>query len=79
MVLASDQTVDLNSIPIPMAMAMVESIEIISGGAAAVYGADAVAGVVNIKLKKRSRALTCAPDSRIRPRTAMRASAMCRV
>lgn len=49
MVSAADQTVDLNSIP----MSMVESIEIISGGAAAVYGADAVAGVVNIKLKKR--------------------------
>lgn len=48
MVSASDQTVDLNTIP----MAMVESIEIISGGAAAVYGADAVAGVVNVKLKK---------------------------
>ncbi|WP_349741446.1 TonB-dependent receptor domain-containing protein [Roseateles cavernae] len=49
MVSASDQTVDVNTIP----MAMIDSIEIISGGAAAVYGADAVAGVVNIKLKKR--------------------------
>ncbi|MDC6170537.1 TonB-dependent receptor domain-containing protein [Paucibacter sp. XJ19-41] len=49
MVSASDQTVDLNTIP----MAMIDSIEIISGGAAAVYGADAVAGVVNIKLKRR--------------------------
>jgi iron complex outermembrane recepter protein len=49
MVSASNQTVDLNTIP----MAMVESIEIISGGAGAVYGADAIAGVVNVKLKRR--------------------------
>jgi iron complex outermembrane recepter protein len=49
MVSAAVQTVDLNTIPI----ALVESIEIISGGAGAVYGTDAVAGVVNIKLKRR--------------------------
>jgi iron complex outermembrane recepter protein len=49
MVSASDQTVDLNTIP----MSLVESIEVITGGAGAVYGADAVAGVVNIKLKRR--------------------------
>ena len=49
MVSASDQSVDLNTIP----LALIDSIEVISGGAAAVYGADAVAGVVNIKLKRR--------------------------
>ncbi|WP_457418323.1 TonB-dependent receptor domain-containing protein [Roseateles sp. P5_E7] len=53
MVSASNQTVDINTIP----MAMVESIEIISGGAAAVYGADAVAGVVNIKLKRNFKGI----------------------
>jgi iron complex outermembrane recepter protein len=53
MVSASNQTVDLNTIPI----ALVESIEIISGGAGAVYGADAVAGVVNVKLKRRFEGL----------------------
>jgi len=53
MVSASNQTVDLNTIPI----ALIESIEIISGGAGAVYGADAVAGVVNIKLKRRFEGL----------------------
>ncbi|WP_116808332.1 TonB-dependent receptor domain-containing protein [Steroidobacter cummioxidans] len=47
MVSASDLTVDLNTIP----QALVESIEVITGGAGAVYGADAVAGVVNIKTK----------------------------
>jgi iron complex outermembrane receptor protein len=48
MVSAADQSVDLNTIP----LALIDSIEVISGGAAAVYGADAVAGVVNIKLKR---------------------------
>jgi len=48
MVSGSDQTVDLNTIP----LALIDSIEIMTGGAAAVYGADAIAGVINIKLKK---------------------------
>lgn len=43
----SDLTVDINTIP----QAMIESIEIVGGGASAVYGADAVAGAVNFKLK----------------------------
>ena len=40
--------VDVNTIP----QAMIENIEVITGGAGATYGADAVAGVVNLKLKK---------------------------
>jgi outer membrane receptor protein involved in Fe transport len=39
--------VDVNTIP----SAMIDSVEIVTGGASAVYGADAVAGVVNFKLK----------------------------
>src|SRR5438045_9654224 len=39
--------VDLNSIP----AAAIDSIEILKDGASTTYGADAVAGVVNIKLK----------------------------
>ena len=39
--------VDVSSIPTPM----IESVEVITGGASAVYGADAVSGVVNIILK----------------------------
>src|SRR4029453_1670651 len=39
--------VDLNSIP----QAAIESIEILKDGASTVYGADAVAGVVNIKMR----------------------------
>src|SRR6266487_1384513 len=39
--------VDLNSIP----LAAIESIEILKDGASTTYGADAVAGVVNIKMR----------------------------
>src|SRR5204862_5604147 len=39
--------VDLNSIP----QAAIESIEILKDGASAVYGADAVAGVVNLQMR----------------------------
>ncbi|MDQ3446060.1 MAG: TonB-dependent receptor, partial [Pseudomonadota bacterium] len=39
--------VDLNSIP----TAAVESIEILKDGASTIYGADAIAGVVNLKLR----------------------------
>ncbi len=40
--------VDINSIP----QAAIDSVEIITGGASAAYGADAISGVVNFKLKK---------------------------
>lgn len=59
MVSASDQTVDVNTIP----MAMIDSIEVITGGAGAVYGADAVAGVVNIKLKRKVQGITITAGS----------------
>lgn len=45
---AGSAAVDTNSIP----TAWLDSVEIITGGASAVYGADAVTGVVNFKLKK---------------------------
>ena len=47
MVSASDQTVDLNTIP----QGLIERIDITTGGAGAAYGADAIAGVVNLILK----------------------------
>jgi iron complex outermembrane receptor protein len=40
--------IDLNSIP----TSLVENVEVITGGASAVYGSDAIAGVVNIKLRR---------------------------
>ena len=47
MVSGTDQTVDLNTIP----QGLIERIEVITGGAGAAYGADAIAGVVNVRLK----------------------------
>jgi len=41
--------VDVNVIP----ASLVESVEVVSGGASAVYGSDAIAGVVNFKLKDK--------------------------
>jgi iron complex outermembrane recepter protein len=47
MVSATDQSVDLNTIP----QGLIERIDITTGGAGAAYGADAIAGVVNMILK----------------------------
>jgi iron complex outermembrane receptor protein len=46
--LGTQSFVDLNSIP----AAAIDSIEILTDGASAIYGADAVAGVVNIKFRR---------------------------
>lgn len=43
-----DGSIDLHTIP----MAMIENVEVITGGASAAYGSDAVAGVVNFKLRQ---------------------------
>jgi outer membrane receptor protein involved in Fe transport len=43
-----DGIVDINTIPV----AMIERVEIISGGASAVYGSEAIAGATNFILKK---------------------------
>ena len=40
-------TVDVNSIPVNL----IENVEVLTGGASAIYGSDAVAGVVNFILK----------------------------
>ena len=45
---AADGTVDLNQLP----QGIIGNVEIITGGASAVYGSDAVSGVVNFKTKK---------------------------
>ena len=44
----TENFVDVNSIP----LAAIESIEVLATGASAIYGADAVAGVINYILKK---------------------------
>lgn len=45
---AGSASVDVNTIP----AAMIERVEILTGGSSAIYGADAVSGVVNFILKK---------------------------
>ncbi|MGH8223669.1 MAG: TonB-dependent receptor plug domain-containing protein, partial [Woeseiaceae bacterium] len=40
--------IDLNTIP----SGLIESIEIVTGGGSAVYGSDAIAGVVNVKMRR---------------------------
>jgi len=44
---AGDTAVDLNTIP----TALVDRVDVITGGASAIYGSDAVSGVINIILK----------------------------
>jgi len=44
----NDSAADLNQIP----AAMIERVEILTGGASAVYGSDAIGGVVNFIMKK---------------------------
>ena len=41
--------VDVNLIP----PSLIESVEVVTGGASAVYGSDAIAGVVNFKLRNK--------------------------
>jgi len=53
--------VDLNTIP----LGLIESIEIITDGASAIYGADAVAGVINIILRKNWSGSELSASSRI--------------
>jgi iron complex outermembrane receptor protein len=43
-----DGSIDLNTIP----MSMIDSVEVITGGASAAYGSDAIAGVANFKLRQ---------------------------
>jgi iron complex outermembrane receptor protein len=50
----SGTTIDINSIP----LAAVQTIEVLTDGASALYGADAIAGVVNFILKKGESPLT---------------------
>jgi outer membrane receptor protein involved in Fe transport len=46
--------VDINAIP----SSIIDNVEVVTGGASAIYGADAVAGVVNFKLKQNFQGLT---------------------
>lgn len=52
------QSVDLNFVP----SVLVERMEIVTGGASAAYGSDAVSGVVNVILDKRLRGMKAIAD-----------------
>ncbi|MEO6388151.1 MAG: TonB-dependent receptor [Croceibacterium sp.] len=45
---APDGSIDLNTIP----TLLIDTVEVITGGASATYGSDAIAGVVNFKLRQ---------------------------
>ncbi len=47
-ILLSSSSVDVNSIP----SALIERVDLVTGGSSAVYGSDAIAGVVNFVLKQ---------------------------
>jgi len=51
-------TIDLNTI----APALISSAEVITGGASAIYGSDAIAGVVNFRFNNRFRGLEVQAD-----------------
>jgi outer membrane receptor protein involved in Fe transport len=44
----ADSTIDINTIP----ASAIQGVEVITGGASATYGSDAIAGVVNFKLRR---------------------------
>lgn len=50
--------IDLNTVP----SALISTVEVITGGASAVYGSDAIAGVVNFKFNERFRGLELEGD-----------------
>ena len=56
--LGADSSVDLNMLP----LSMIERVEISSSGASAIYGADAVAGVVNILTRRDFTGFELASD-----------------
>ncbi|WP_107394105.1 TonB-dependent receptor domain-containing protein [Sphingomonas fennica] len=58
---ARTSAVDLNTIP----TALIDRIETVTGGAAAIYGADAVTGAVNIIMKKKMSGLNLTATSGI--------------
>src|ERR1700689_4867134 len=57
----ADSASDINMIPTEM----IDSIEVLTGGASSVYGADAVAGVVNFKLNDHFEGVKLVADAGI--------------
>ncbi|PTQ60226.1 TonB-dependent receptor-like protein [Sphingomonas aurantiaca] len=57
----SNQVVDLNTIP----AALIERVDIVTGGRSAVYGSDAISGVVNFVMKKDFSGVAAGANYRI--------------
>ncbi len=55
---AGTQTVDVATIP----TALIESVDVLTGGASAIYGADAVTGVVNFRLRRNYEGIEISPQ-----------------
>lgn len=70
---ARSSSVDINTIP----SALVDRAEVVTGGAAAIYGADAVTGAVNIIMKKNLTGIPLSATKGI-PARETRGRAMCR-
>jgi iron complex outermembrane recepter protein len=56
--------VDLNTVP----TALIENVEVLTGGASSAYGSDAIAGVVNIKLKRNFQGVQLSAQSNVSER-----------
>lgn len=59
--LEGTQAVDINTIPADL----IEQIDILTGGASAIYGADGVSGVVNFIMKKNFQGITARAQANI--------------
>ncbi|CAN5272938.1 TonB-dependent receptor [soil metagenome] len=59
--IANSAAVDINSIP----QDLIERVDVLTGGASAIYGADGVSGVVNFVLKRNFEGLTARAQSGI--------------
>lgn len=57
----ANMAIDINTLP----SILVDNVEIISGGASAVYGSDAMSGVVNFKLRRNFRGIQIDGQSNI--------------
>jgi len=60
----SNFAIDVNTIP----SSLIENVEVITGGASAVYGSDAISGVINFRLKRNFRGLQLDAQSGISAR-----------
>lgn len=56
-----DGTIDVNTVP----DSLIESVEVVTGGASTAYGSDAIAGVVNFRLKHNFEGITLDAQSGI--------------